>query len=77
MQKKHVQAELVLPEYQLLLEAAAKENLTLKQAVREATVAWARARSRTRDPLLDIIGVAEGTRTASKDHDKIYEEDSD
>lgn len=72
MSKKHIQAELERHEYGALQEAAASEGLTIKDAVREAVLAWARERNRDRDPFFSIIGMGKGLgRRMSEDHDKV------
>lgn len=73
--KKHVQTPLAPHEYEALRKAAAKEKLTLQEAVREATIAWVRQKGAGADPLHTIVGVAKGRRDASAKHDEDYTED--
>ena len=73
--KKHVQAHLESHEYEALQRAAQKEKLTLKEAVREATLDWARRKGAEADPLHSIVGIAKGRRDASTKHDEDYLED--
>ncbi len=70
--RKHVQAVLTAHEYEALQRTAERENLTIKDAVREAALAWVRAKGVARDPLLGIVGVARGGRRASVAHDADY-----
>jgi hypothetical protein len=75
MAKKHVQAHLEPHEYDALQRAAQKEKLTLKEAVREAALDWARRKGAGSDPLHAIVGIAKGRRDASTKHDEDYLED--
>lgn len=75
MSKKHVQAHLEPHEYEALVRTAETESLTIKEAVREATLAWVRQKGDPRDPLLGIVGIAKGRRDASAKHDDDYLED--
>ena len=73
MTSKHVQAELAPDEYSALADAARQEGLSIKQALREAAVAWAHRKHK--DPLFAIIGIAKGRADASRKVDEIYDED--
>jgi hypothetical protein len=75
MSKKHVQAVLRSHEYAALEATASAENLTIKEAVREATLAWVREKAVAGDALDRIVGIAKGKRTASARHDEDYLED--
>lgn len=74
MDKRHVQAELTALEYEALRRASEKDGRTLKEALREAALAWARAKHGKDDPLFDLIGLAKGTKHAARGHDEIYDE---
>lgn len=75
MEIRHVQAELSPAEYESLRRASKKEGRTMKEALREAAVAWARQKQARDDPIFKLVGLAKGTKRASIDHDDIYDED--
>lgn len=72
---KYVQAELTDEEYMALKDVAAGEHISIKEALRKAALRWTRERTGQRDPLLEIIGSAEGTQDASDRVDEMYRED--
>lgn len=74
MEKRHVQAELTVLEYEGLRRACQKEGRTMKQALREAALDWARAKQARDDPLYEMVGLVRGKKGASKGHDEIYDE---
>ena len=76
MEVRHVQAELSAKEYEALRRASEKEGRTIKEAVREAALAWTREKQGGDDPIFQLIGIAKGpSRHAARDHDEIYDGD--
>jgi hypothetical protein len=73
MEARHVQARLSGPEYDAVLAAARKGDLTIQEAVRIAVLRWAEARGTYRDPFQDFIGISKGgnVRDASERIDEI------
>jgi hypothetical protein len=74
MAKRHVQAELTSREYEALRRASRRDGCTMKEALREAAMAWTRAKEAKDDPLFQLVGLAKGPKASSKDHDEIYDE---
>lgn len=72
MEKKHVQTELSRSEYDSFRRASEKEGRTVKEALREAALAWARQRQARDDPLFQMVGIAKGPKHAAKRHDDVY-----
>ena len=75
MEKRHVQAELSPQEYEALRRASEREGRSMKDALREAAMAWARRKEARDDPIFKLVGLAKGSARASEGHDEIYDEE--
>lgn len=72
MEVKHVQAKFKPDLYAALQETARQANLSLSEAIQEATVQWLIGQGAMRDPWDELTGIGEGARDASKSVDDIY-----